>query len=70
MMNSRKIFDDSEAAHPLQEEEIIPVERIRGKLLLVGAEDDTLWDAAKYIRRMEKRLCGKAPQLRRGGGGL
>ena len=41
-MNSRKIFDDSEAAHPLQEEEMIPVERIQGKLLLVGAEDDTL----------------------------
>ena len=59
MMNSRKIFDDSEAAHPLQEEEMIPVERIQGKLLLVGAEDDTLWDAAKYIRRMGKRLSEK-----------
>ena len=58
-MNSRKIFDDSEAAHPIQEEEMIPVERIQGKLLLVGAEDDTLWDAARYIRRMEKRLSEK-----------
>lgn len=57
-MNSRKIFDDSEAAHPLQEE-MIPVERIPGKLLLVGAEDDTLWDAARYIRRMGKRLSEK-----------
>ena len=57
MMNSRKIFDDSEAAHPIQEEEFIPVERIQGKLLMIGAADDTLWDAAKYIRRMERRLA-------------
>ena len=57
VMNSRKIFDDSEAAHPVQEEEFIPVERIRGKLLMIGAADDTLWDAAKYIRRMERRFA-------------
>lgn len=57
-MNSRKLFDDSEAAHPLQEE-MVPVERIQGKLLLIGAEDDTLWDAARYIHRMEKRLSEK-----------
>ena len=59
MMNSRKIFDDSEAAHPIQEEEFISVERIQGKLLMIGAADDTLWDAAKYIRRMEARLAEK-----------
>ena len=29
------------------------------KLFLVGAEDDALWDTAKYIRRMEKRLAEK-----------
>ena len=29
------------------------------KLLLIGAEDDVLWDTAKYIRRMEKRLAEK-----------
>ena len=57
MMNSRKIFDDSEAAHPIQEEEFIPIEHIRGKLLMIGAADDTLWDAAKYIRRMEQHLA-------------
>ena len=28
-------------------------------LLLIGAEDDALWDTAKYIRRMEKRLAEK-----------
>lgn len=31
----------------------------RGKPLLIGAEDDALWDTAKYIRRMEKRLAEK-----------
>lgn len=59
MLNSRKLFDDSEAAHPLQEEEMIPVENIKGKLLAIGAEDDGLWDAAKYVRRMENRLAQK-----------
>lgn len=55
-LSSRKLFDDSELKHPLKEEEMIPVEKIQGKILLIGAEDDTLWDTAKYIRRMEKRL--------------
>lgn len=59
MLNSRKLFDDSEAAHPLREEEMIPVENIKGKLLTIGAEDDGLWDAAKYIHRMENRLAQK-----------
>ena len=56
---SRKLFDDSEAAHPLTEAEMIPVENIRGRLLLIGAEDDALWDTARYIRRMEQRLLEK-----------
>lgn len=56
MINSVKLFEDSEALHPLSEEEMIKVERINGKLLLLGAEDDSLWDTVKYIRRMEKRL--------------
>lgn len=56
MIASRKLFDDSEAAHPITEEEFIKVENIRGKLFLVGAEDDALWDTAKYIRRMENAL--------------
>lgn len=59
MIASRKLFDDSEAAHPITEEEFIKVENIRGKLFLAGAEDDALWDAAKYIHRMEKRLAEK-----------
>lgn len=59
MIASRKLFDDSEAAHPITEDEFIKVENIRGKLLMIAAEDDVLWDAAKYIRRMEKRLAEK-----------
>lgn len=56
MIASRKLFDDSEAASPITEEETIKVEKIHGKLLLIGAGDDVLWDTEKYIRRMEKRL--------------
>ena len=59
MIASRKLFDDSEAAHPITEEEFIKVENIRGRLFLVGAEDDALWDTAKYIHRIEKRLAEK-----------
>lgn len=53
---ARKMFDESERLHPVTEKEKIKVERIKGKLLLIGAEDDVLWDTARYIRRMEKRL--------------
>lgn len=60
MINSRKLFDDSEKAHPIRPEEYIPVENIHGKLLLIGAEDDVLWDTAKYIHRIEKRLSDHA----------
>lgn len=56
MLASRKLFDDSEKAHPITEDEFIKVEKINGKLLLVAAEDDSLWDAAKYVRRIESRL--------------
>lgn len=59
MISSVNIFRDSEKAHPLREEELIKVERIKGKLLLIGAEDDALWETAKYIRRMEARLALK-----------
>lgn len=56
MIASRKMFDESERRHPVQEEEKIKVERIRGKVIFVGAEDDVLWDTCKYIRRMMERL--------------
>ena len=57
MIASRELFDTSEKVHPIQEEEFIKIERIKGRLLLIGAEDDVLWDTAKYIRRMEERLA-------------
>jgi hypothetical protein len=56
MINSRKLFDDSEKAHPITEDEMIKIEKIHGTLLLIGAEDDVLWDTAKYIRRMKQRM--------------
>lgn len=59
MIASRHIFDDSEKAHPTQEEEFIKVENIKGILIMMGAEDDCLWDTTKYIRRAEKRLQSK-----------
>ncbi len=59
MIASTDLFIASELAHPIWEEERIKVERIQGKLLLIGAEDDVLWETAKYIRRMEERLTEK-----------
>ena len=60
LIASSELFVESEKRHPIQEDEFIKVERIHGKLLLIGAEDDVLWDTAKYIRRMEKRLSQRA----------
>lgn len=59
MTASRKIFDDSEVVHPIKEEEFIKIENIKGMLLLIGAEDDSLWNTARYIKRAEKRLQQK-----------
>lgn len=56
MAAARKMFDESERLHPLQEEEKIKIERIQGKIICIGAEDDVLWDTCRYIRRMQERL--------------
>ena len=32
------------------------MENIKGRLFLVGADDDSFWEAGKYIRRMDQRL--------------
>ncbi len=50
------LFIDSEKAREHTEEEMIPVENIKGRLFLVGAEDDSFWETGKYIRRMDQRL--------------
>lgn len=60
LINSWKLFDDSEKAHPIKENEYIKIEKIHGKLLLIGADDDALWNTGKYIRRMEKRLSERS----------
>ncbi len=56
MLCARRVFYDTEAKTPLTEEVMIPVENIRGRLLLIGCEDDCLWPTARYIRRMDERL--------------
>jgi len=32
------------------------VENIKEKLILIGADDDSFWEAGKYVRRMDQRL--------------
>ena len=56
MAAARAMFDESERLHPLREDQLIKVERICGHVVFVGAEDDTLWDTCRYIRRMAARL--------------
>ncbi|MCR4792975.1 MAG: acyl-CoA thioester hydrolase [Lachnospiraceae bacterium] len=56
MLCSVEMFEESERRHPLQEDEKIKVENIHGHVLMVGAKDDTLWNAYKYVRRMDERL--------------
>ena len=54
-LNARGLFEKMER-EGIPQSAFIPVERIQGRILLFGAEDDTLWPTADYIRRMEKRL--------------
>lgn len=56
MIAGRDMFDESERLHPLTEEEAIKVEKIHGHIYFAAAEDDVMWPACKYIRRMEARL--------------
>lgn len=53
---STHLFIDSEKAREHTEEEMIKVENIKGILILIGADDDSFWEAGKYVRRMDKRL--------------
>ena len=57
MIASRGLFEESERRHPIREEEKIKVENIRGRIILVGAEDDVLWNTCKYIKRIQQRLA-------------
>ena len=54
----------AEERRPLTEEIMTPVERIQGRLLLAGAEDDVVWDTCRAIRRMQRRLGEKGSGCR------
>lgn len=47
---------DSEKKRKHAEDEMIKIENIKGKLILLGADDDSFWEAGKYVRRMDQRL--------------
>ena len=53
---ARDLFDRSEELCPVTEDMKIKVENIQGIVVFVGAEDDSLWDTCRYIRRMTERL--------------
>ena len=55
-MRTTCIFVDSEKAREHTEDEMIKVENIHGKLFIIGADDDSFWEAGKYVRRMDARL--------------
>ena len=56
LLSSQRLFRDTEENAELTEDVMIPVERIRGRLMLIGCEDDSLWPTAHYIARMDERL--------------
>ncbi len=56
LLTATKLFTDTEAKTKLTEAVMIPVENIRGRLVLIGCEDDCLWPTVRYIRRMDERL--------------
>ena len=64
LISSRRIFRDTEEKAELTDAVMIPVESIRGRLMLIGCEDDSLWETAHYIRRMDERLKARAHECR------
>ena len=64
MAAARDMFDLSEKLCPVTEDMKIKVERIKGKLVLVGAQDDSLWDTCRYIERMTERLKSQPHECR------
>lgn len=55
-LRSTCLFMDSEKKRKHAEDEMIKIENIKGKLILLGADDDSFWEAGKYVRRMDQRL--------------
>lgn len=64
LLSSQRLFRDTEARAELTDAVMIPVENIRGRLMLIGCEDDCLWPTAHYIRRMDERLKARAHSCR------
>ena len=64
LLSSRRIFHDTEDKAELTDAVMIPVENIRGRLMLIGCEDDSLWETAHYIRRMNERLKARTHECR------
>lgn len=64
-MHTVTIFEKSEELHPITDDAKIPVEDIGGKLVLIGARDDVMWNTEKYILRLKERMetAGKAENL-------
>ena len=56
ILRSTCLFIDSEKKRKHAEDEMIKIENIKGKLILLGANDDSFWEAGKYVRRMDQRL--------------
>ena len=64
LLSSQRLFRDTEERTVLTDAVMIPVELIRGRLMLIGCEDDSLWETAHYIRRMDERLKARAHACR------
>ena len=56
ILRSTCLFIDSEKKRKHAEGEMIKIENIKGKLILLGADDDSFWEAGKYVRRMDQRI--------------
>ncbi len=56
MAAARDMFDLSEKLCPITEDMKIKVERIKGTVVFIGAQDDSLWDTCRYIDRMAERI--------------
>ena len=64
LLSSQRLFRDTECSAELADAVMIPPENIRGRLVLIGCEDDSLWETAHYIRRMDERLKAHAHMCR------
>ena len=55
-MHSIDIFEYSEKVLPIKEEAFVDLENAKAQIILIAAKDDSMWDASRYSKRLEKRL--------------